>query len=273
MRITNFYNKDLIWKVVVTISFFMMSSFTLAHAEHAELVGQSDQSKAVFDHSAHLNEHGGQIYQNTKVDQLWLLDEHGYAQSLTELETRFGTDENKIFIKAHIEKPEAQRAEYEAKVLYSRNISDFWDAQAGAEYSSDAKSEKEKWNAILGIHGLAPYFFETDVYLKIGQDQKLSLELETERDVLLTQKMILKPYLKTQIILNDNAYIAKKTGIDQAELGLEARYEITKQVMPYVQAAYQYHQNVGLFDDQISDTIKHDSTKNWIYGMGLRLRF
>ena len=97
--------------------------------------------------------------------------------------------------------------------------------------------------------------------------------METERDVLLTQKMILKPYLKTQIILNDNAYIAKKSGLDQAELGLEARYEITKQVMPYVQAAYQYHQNVGLFDDQILDTIKHDSTKNWIYGMGLRLRF
>ena len=99
MRITNFYNKDLIWKVVVTTSFFMMGSFTLAHAE---LVGQSDQSKAVFDHSAHLNEHGSQIYQNTKVDQLWLLDEHGSAQSLTELETRFGTDENKIFIKTHM---------------------------------------------------------------------------------------------------------------------------------------------------------------------------
>jgi uncharacterized protein involved in copper resistance len=46
--------------------------------------------------------------------------------------------------------------------LYSRNISTFWDAQAGIRY--DTKPESTAY-LTLGINGLAQQWFETEAHL------------------------------------------------------------------------------------------------------------
>ncbi len=58
------------------------------------------------------------------------------------------------------------------------------------------------------------------------------MSLETERDVLLTQKLIVKPYLDLNVVLSDDSSYAQKTGLSTAQLGLETRYEINKKLMP-----------------------------------------
>ena len=117
----------------------------------------------------------------------------------SEFETRIGTDENKVFIKVHADKEESHDAHYDAKLLYSRMISDFWDAQIGARYRSEKvelddhrKDTEENVDAVIGLHGMAPYFFETDAYLYAGEDSYAGFSLETERDFLITQKLIIQ---------------------------------------------------------------------------------
>ena len=46
----------------------------------------------------HRKEHGAQVYSMTTLDNKWLFDEHGTGALKSRLETRIGTDENKIFI-------------------------------------------------------------------------------------------------------------------------------------------------------------------------------
>ncbi|CAM3047482.1 copper resistance protein B [Acinetobacter celticus] len=224
----------------------------------------------------HRKEHGAQVYSMTTLDNKWLFDEHGTGALKSKLETRIGTDENKIFIKAHINKSESADAEYDVKALYSRNISDFWDAQAGLRYryektalAQGQNDTEEQLDAVFGLHGMAQYFFETDAYLYLGQDDYVALSLETERDVLVTQKLILKPYLEMDVVVNDDSKYAQKAGLGHASFGLETRYEINKKVMPYLDIAYEYSKG----QDETTWQSASSSEQGWVYGAGLRIKF
>lgn len=79
----------------------------------------------------HRKEHGAQIYSQIILDQKWQHSSERNGAFKSKNQARVGTDENKIFLKLEADKHESHQAEYDAKVLYSRNISDFWDVQTG----------------------------------------------------------------------------------------------------------------------------------------------
>ena len=244
-------------------------AMTQVHALATDTVAASQQHD-------HRKEHGGQIYSRTSVDNRWLSDENGNGTFKSKLETRIGSDENKIVVQAHMDKHESAYVQYDAKVLYSRMISDFWDVQGGIGYRSEkvkldhqSTDTEEKLSAVVGLHGMAPYFFETEAYLYAGQDDLVGLSLETERDVLWTQKLILKPYLEMHMLFNDASKYAQKTGLSQATLGLETRYEISKKIMPYIDIAYEYNKG----NDATAWQDAAASDKGWLYGAGLRFIF
>ncbi|WP_336957650.1 copper resistance protein B [Acinetobacter johnsonii] len=284
---------NLFSKSILSSSLVLMSATAMAHEGHhmpaeanenMSMTTESVMSQHVqqmnHDSTAHMHdhrkEHGAQIYAVTTVDNKWLLNEDGDGGLKSEFETRIGTDENKLFIKVHADKQESHKAEYDAKVLYSRMISDFWDIQAGARYRAEKVEHEqhgwdteEKVDGVLGLHGLAPYFFETDAYVYAGADNYAAFSLETERDLLLTQKLIFKPYLDLNIIFSDDSKYAKKTGFSSAAAGLETRYEISKKVMPYVDIAYEYSKG----NEATAWQAESDEEKGWQYGMGLRFKF
>ncbi|WP_353167694.1 copper resistance protein B [Acinetobacter sp.] len=247
---------------------------TVDHSQHQMDADQSNASantRSSHDTHDHRKEHGGQVYQRVTIDNAWMLDEEGKGTLDSSFELRVGTDENKLFVKGSSSKAESSKAEYDLSALYSRNIAAFWDVQAGVRYSDNLEREtdQERVDAAFGLHGLAQYFFETDAYLYVGQDSRVAFSLETERDLLLTQKLILKPYLDLNVVFSDDSRYAKKSGLNSMTTGLETRYEITKKVMPYVSVAYTYSKG----NKETQWQTATDSENGWLYGAGLRLRF
>ncbi|MDR3027047.1 MAG: copper resistance protein B [Acinetobacter sp.] len=247
---------------------------TVDHSQHqmdAEQSNDSANTGSSHDTHDHRKEHGGQVYQRVTIDNAWMLDEDGKGTLDSSFELRVGTDENKLFIKGSSSKAESSKAEYDLSALYSRNIAAFWDVQAGVRYSDNPEREtdQERVDAALGLHGLAQYFFETDAYLYFGQDSRVAFSLETSRDLLLTQKLILQPYLDLNVVFSDDSRYAKKSGLNSMTTGLETRYEITKKVMPYVSVAYTYSKG----NKETQWQTATDSENGWLYGAGLRLRF
>ena len=240
------------------------------HQQRQNPVFETEDHNAHQGHD-HRKEHGAQVYQRVTIDNAWMLDEDGKGTLDSSLELRIGTDENKLFIKGNSSKAESDKIEYDLSALYSRNIADFWDVQAGVRYSDNPErsTDKERVDAALGLHGLAQYFFETDAYLYFGQDSRVAFSLETERDLLLTQKLILKPYLDLNVVFSDDSRYAQKTGLNSIKTGLETRYEITKKVMPYVSVAYAYSKG----NKETAWQTATDSESGWLYGAGLRFRF
>ena len=93
--------------------------------------------------------------------------------------------------------------------------------------------------------------------------------METERDLLLTQKLIVKPYLDLNVIFSDDSNYAKKSGLNTAQLGLETRYEINKKVMPFIDVAYGYNKG----NEETAWQQQSSSENEWLYGAGIRFKF
>ena len=281
MRITKLFPYT-----VLASSLFLMSGEVVAQG-HIQSPSEHGIAMPEMDHSAlthasthpghdHRKEHGAQVYAVTTLDNKWRVNEDGEGALKSEIETRIGTDENKIFLKAHVNKQESYDTEYDFKLLYSRMISDFWDAQVGTRYRIEkvkhrqhSTDTEEKLDGVIGVHGMAPYFFETDAYLYVGKDNYSGLSVETERDLLLTQKLIFTPYLDMDVIFNDDSKYAKRSGLNGVTAGLETRYEISKKIMPYIDIAYEYSKG----DKTTSFQSSNGSESSWLYGAGVRFKF
>ena len=221
-------------------------------------------------HDKHLNEHGGQIYQTTKFSNEWIVDKDGKGSLGSSFETLIGTDENRMFVEANMNKAESNDPNYDVSALYSRNVAPFWDVQAGVRYSEDKNNRNSnRIDGVIGLLGLAPYFFETKAYLYGGENNFWGASFEFDRDLLLTQKLITQPYIAADIVLNDNSDFAAKSGLSELKTGIKTRYEINKRIRPFVDVAYQYEKGQKLTTFQEAT----DSEKGWLYGAGIEFVF
>lgn len=120
----------------------------------------------------------------------------------------------------------------ELQVLYSRAVSAFWDIQAGTRY--DVKPEPSRTFGVLGIQGIAPYFFDIDAAAFVSDQGELSARLKAEYELLLTQRLIAEPSVELNFGVQDVEERGIGSGLSYYDLGLRVRYEIFRELAPYV---------------------------------------
>lgn len=147
-----------------------------------------------------------------------------------------GTDENKLTFKSEGERKNSVTEHTELWVMYSRNVDTFWDLQLGIR--NDAQPHSLSY-AIIGVEGLVPYFLETEAHLFISEDGDLSARLRQQKELLITQKLILEPYAEINLVANDVPELKLGSGFSSAEYGMQMRYEITRGFAPYVDLKYE----------------------------------
>ena len=144
-----------------------------------------------------------------------------------------GTDQNKLAFKAEGERVFKEKTENaEVQFLYRRMISSFFDAQLGVRH--DFKPNPSRTYAVLGVQGLAPYFFEVDANAFVNDLGDVSFRLETQYELLLTQRLIIQPLAELNVAFSDDKATGVGSGFSDIELGLRLRYEIEREVAPYV---------------------------------------
>ncbi|MDN5713777.1 MAG: copper resistance protein B [Acinetobacter sp.] len=244
--------------------------YSMENANGGDNIILTARKRSAPSHDDHLKEHGGQIYQVTRLENAWIVDEDGKGNLGTKFDTLIGTDENRLFIEANLDKAESNDPKYDVSALYSRNVAPFWDVQAGVRYSEDKNSSNsDRVDGVIGVLGLAPYFFETQAYLYGGENNFWGASFEIERDFLLTQKLITQPYLEMDAIFNDDSDYAAKSGLSELKTGIKTRYEITKRIKPFIDVAYQYEKGQKATSMQEAT----ESEKGWKYGAGIELVF
>lgn len=126
----------------------------------------------------------------------------------------------------------------DSRFFYSRLISDFWDAKAGVQFTVfDGGVTRSGF--LAGFEGLAPYGIHVDAVLGVSQTGVVSARLEASYDVLFSQKLIGTPYLEAMIASKDDPAIQLGSGLSRFELGFRLRYEIRKEVAPYIGVAFE----------------------------------
>lgn len=170
------------------------------------------------------------------IDELEWRDGDGDDLYAWNMEAWWGGDLNRVWFKSEAEYEDSRFETLELQLLYSRAISPFWNLQAGLRHDSDPQSRE--WLA-LAVEGLAPYWFETEASLFLGEGGQAELRLEAEYELLLTQRLILTPEIEVSVFADDEPALGIGSGLSKGEFGLRLRYEIRRQFAPYVGLQYE----------------------------------
>ena len=144
-----------------------------------------------------------------------------------------GGDINRFWWKSEGEGDFDREAEGEVQALYSRAISPFWDVQAGVRQDFRDDGE-EPTHLVLGLQGLAPYWWELDAAAFLSTEGDLTARVEAEYDQRITQRLILQPRVEVEASAADVPELGLGSGLTHVEAGLRLRYEIAKEFAPYV---------------------------------------
>ncbi|MBA6412081.1 copper resistance protein B [Parahaliea sp. F7430] len=159
---------------------------------------------------------------DTDEDETWVLDAQGWV----------GKDLHKLWFKVDAERSEGNSQELELQALYNKAIAPYWDFQLGLR--KDLKPSPSRSWAVIGIQGLAPYYFEIDSALFIGESGRAALRLEAEYELLFTQRLILSPEIELNLHAQNDAEHGIGSGLSDIEAGLRLRYEIRREFAPYM---------------------------------------
>lgn len=168
------------------------------------------------------------------VDRLEYGDPAGPNNYVWDIQAWYGGDTHKLRFKTEGEGVFSDGApeDVEFQTLYSRTVSAFWDVVAGARY--DLEPEPKRSFAVLGLQGLAPYQFETDLAIFLGDRGNVSFRGEFEYEILFTQRLILQPRLEINAAASDTPEYGRAAGLTDLETGLRLRYEIRREFAPYI---------------------------------------
>lgn len=170
-----------------------------------------------------------------------LLDKFEYAHSNAGPAWRFdgfawyGGDYNKLFLKGDGEREGGRLRATRTEALWDRVFATFWSTQVGVRHDFGGGPGRT-W-AAFGVQGLAPYWFDVEATFYVGEGGRTAFRAEANYDLLITQRLILRPAFEAAFYGRDDPERAIGSGLSIAELGLRLRYEIRRQFAPYIGVA------------------------------------
>jgi len=183
------------------------------------------------------HEHGDILTYKLLIDRLEVKLGDGPDGYAWDGEGWYGGDIDKLWIKSEGEGSFGENPEQaEVQALYSRAIDPWFNLQAGVRY--DFRPDPERAHLVLGIQGLAPYWFEVDGALFLSDAGDLSARFEGEYDQRITRKLILQPRVEFNLAAQDAPEIGVGSGLVDIEAGLRLRYEFSPEFAPYVGVQY-----------------------------------
>lgn len=174
--------------------------------------------------------HGESLFYYVEAERLEYRDDAG--ATLWDLQGWYGSDLHKLWIKTEGHANDSNVEDAELQVLYSRAWTAFFDLQFGLRVSEI--DDGDIVSAVAGLQGMAPYRVEVDAALFVSEDGDVSIRTEFERDIFLTERLILQPRAEIDIALQDIPELGVGSGLSELSLGLRLRYEVTRKFAPYL---------------------------------------
>jgi copper resistance protein B len=158
---------------------------------------------------------------------------HGSDASATawDAEAWIGHDFNKLWLRTEGERGSGT-TDARVEALWDHAFASFWDWQLGVRHDFGSGPRRD-W-AAFGVQGLAPYWFEIEATAYLGDSGRTALRLRAEYELLLTQRLILQPEFEANLYGKRDPARGVDDGLSDAGLGLRLRYEIRREIAPYV---------------------------------------
>jgi copper resistance protein B len=126
----------------------------------------------------------------------------------------------------------------DSRLYVSRMIAPFWDAKAGVQLAVFDRG-LHRSGFLAGVEGLVPYGIHLDAVAGVSETGVASLRLEAQYDILLSQKLIAQPFVEGMLASQDDPAIRLGAGLSRLEAGLRLRYEIQKEIAPFIGVSFE----------------------------------
>lgn len=167
------------------------------------------------------------------IDQLEVAhDNHGNNAVFLDGQFWYGEDFNKLWLKFEGEQAHGKLEDLRTEALWNHAISTYWGTQLGVRHDF-GEGPGRTW-AAFGVEGLAPYWFETEATVYVGQNSRTAARVQFEYEELLTQRLVLQPKFEVNLYGKDDPARGVGSGLSDAELGVRLRYEFKREFAPYV---------------------------------------
>lgn len=148
-----------------------------------------------------------------------------------------GGDIDRAKLKAKVEGDLGSAPEHvELQALWSRAIDPWWNLNAGVRY--DVSPDPSRAYAVLGVEGVAPWWFHVEGAAFVSTKGDVHLRVEGSYDQRITQRLILQPRIEANAALQQVPELGIGGGLSDIELGLRLRYEVVPEFAPYVGVQY-----------------------------------
>ena len=198
-------------------------------------------------------------FRMNRMEQLFLdgTDAAGY-----DAQAWYGTSYDRLVLKAEGEVQEGSLEETNTELLWTHAIHSFWNTQVGVLNQTGVGPDRN-WLA-LGIQGTAPYWFEVDATVYLGENGRSAFNMEAEYDLLLTQRVILQPRVEMNFYGKNDQATAIGSGLSDLSTGIRLQYQINRQLVPYagVEQVRLYGQTA-----RFSGVSNGDSETRWLAGL------
>jgi len=198
--------------------YWLIIAMTLVHSANSLAAGMEDDPLLAM----------------MKIEKLEMQDADGdeHKPLVLDASAWIGKDLHKLYIKTEVERVAGDTEEAELQLLYSRALYPFWDVQIGWRRDFDPQPERD-W-LVLGLQGLAPYMFEVDAVLFVGESGRVGARLDAEYEYMFTQRWVLTPEIEINAYSKNDADRGIGSGIADLSAGLRLRYEIRREFAPYL---------------------------------------
>lgn len=194
--------------------------------------GQMTGARTIF-----RDEHGRIRNYRVLIDQLEARVQNGRDSYAWDAEAWYGGALNRAVLKTEGEGTFSSSPDHaEVQALWSRALNPWFNLQTGARY--DIRPHPDRGYLVLGVEGIAPYWFEVDGALFLSNKGDLSARVEAEYEQRITQRLILQPRIDLDFSLQDVPELRTGSGLTTAEAGLRLRYEIVPEFAPYFGVHY-----------------------------------
>jgi copper resistance protein B len=150
----------------------------------------------------------------------------------------------------------------EVQALWSRAVSPYADLQLGLR--QDVATAARTY-ATAGIETLLPYWIQAEGALFLSQKGELLARAEAAYDLRLTQRLVLQPRAELNFAARDTAETRTGRGLSTAELALRLRYEIRRDLAPYIGLAWD--RSVGRTADFVRAAGEQPDRAGFIVGL------
>ena len=198
-------------------------------------ISEADRAAAFPDVEGH-SVHDSAVNYFMLFDQLeWQTGEGGRAGSW-DARGWVGTDRDRFWFRTEGQGKDGRLDDGQAHLLYGRAIARWWEVVAGVR--QDIRPGSPQTWAAVGLQGLAPYRVEVEATAYVGASGRTHLRLEAEYELLLTNRLVLQPLVEVEIFGKSDPERRIGAGLASADLGLRLRYEIRREIAPYVGVAW-----------------------------------